>query len=294
MFSLQHSNNCFHHFKSFEKLRIGSSEKDRNFQNLLSQKIEIQKEIKIVRNARITLNVEELVEKLSLLEDDISSYAANKNTKRITKHIEEISNSGGRLDITKMWKMRKKLCPKSIEVPSAKFNEKGILVTKKCELKTLYKNTYIDRLSHCDILPEYETIFVLKNYLFDLRMKVTGKVKSPDWTINQLVKVLKSLKNNKSADHFGMVYELFKPGLIGKDLLKSLLILCNEIKNQQKIPKFLKYTDITSFYKSKGDRRSLENDRGVFSAMKVRSVIDRLAYNDYYQIVDQKMSDSNV
>ena len=123
---------------------------------------------------------------------------------------------------------------------------------------------------------------------------MTSKVKSPDWTINQLVKVLKSLKNNKSADHFGMVYELFKPGLIGKDLLQSLLILCNEIKNQQKIPKFLKYTDITSFYKSKGDRRSLENDRGVFSAMKVRSVIDRLAYNDYYQIVDQKMSDSNV
>ena len=260
----------------------------------MSQKIQIQKEIKIVRNTRITLNVEELVEKLSLLEDDISSYAANKNTKRITKHIEEISNSGGRLDITKMWKMRKKLCPKSIEVPSAKFNEKGILVTKKCELKTLYKNTYIDRLSHCDILPEYETIFVLKNYLFDLRMKVSGKVKSPDWTINQLVKVLKSLKNNKSADHFGMVYELFKPGLIGKDLLQSLLILCNEIKNKPKIPKFLKYTDITSFYKSKGDRRSLENDRGVFSAMKVRSVIDRLAYNDYYQIVDQKMSDSNV
>ena len=79
-----------------------------------------------------------------------------------------------------------------------------------------------------------------------------------------------------------MVYELFKPGVVGKDLFNSLLMLCNEVKIQQKIPRFLKYTDITSFYKSKGDRRSLENDRGVFGVMKVRSIIDKLAYYDYY------------
>ena len=90
-----------------------------------------------------------------------------------------------------------------------------------------------------------------------------------------------------------MVYELFKPGVIGKDLFNSLLMLCNEVKIQQKIPRFLKYTDITSFYKSKGDRRSLENDRGVFGVMKIRSIIDKLAYNDYYSVVDENMSDSN-
>ena len=28
--------------------------------------------------------------------------------------------------------------------------------------------------------------------------------------------------------------------------------------------------------------------------MKARSIIDKLAYNDYYQIVDRNMSDSNV
>ena len=132
---------------------------------------------------------------------------------------------------------------------------------KKSELKQLYKNTYINR--HRAMLPQYETIFNLKNYLFDLRMAVTSRIKSPDWTMAELMKVLKNLKNNKSADHFGMIYELFKPGLIGQDLVYSLLILCNEIKNQQKIPQFLKFTDITSFYKSKGDRKSLENDRGI-------------------------------
>ena len=205
-----------------------------------------------------------------------------------------MSNTSNKFDNGKMWKLRKKLCPKNVEKPSAKFNEKGKLVTDKNELKDLYKNTYIKRLSHREILPQYSTIFNLKNYLFNLRIIVSSKIKSSDWTMSQLMKVLKNLKNNKSGDHFGMVYELFKPDLIGQDLLQSLLILCNKIKNQQKIPQFLKYTDITSFYKNKGDRGDLEFDRGVFGVMKIRSIIDKLAYNDYYETVDKNMSDSNV
>ena len=85
-----------------------------------------------------------------------------------------------------------------------------------------------------------------------------------------------------------------KPEMIGSDPLKSLLILCNEIKSQQKIPQFMKFTDITSFYKQKGDRKSLGNDRGIFGVMKLRSILDKLSYNDYYKIVDSNMSDSNV
>ena len=143
------------------------------------------------------------------------------------------------------------------------------------------------------MLPGYETIFHLKNYLFDMRMIVTSGIKSAEWTASQLNTVLKILKNNKSGNHWGMVYELFKPGVIGADLFQSLLMLCNQVKNQQKIPEFLKFTDITSFYKSKGDRSDLENDRRVFSVVKARSIIEKLAYNDYYSIVDTNMSDSN-
>jgi hypothetical protein len=67
-----------------------------------------------------------------------------------------------------------------------------------------------------------------------------------------------------------------------------------EVKTQQEIPDFLMYTDITSFYKLKGERKSLENDRGVFGVVKIRSILDKLAYNDYYETVDGNMSDSNV
>ena len=66
------------------------------------------------------------------------------------------------------------------------------------------------------------------------------------------------------------------------------------VKTQQEIPDFLMYTDITSFYKLKGERKSLENDRGFFGIVKIRSILDKLAYNDYYETVDGNMSDSNV
>ena len=233
--------------------------------------------------------MKELQDKLLSVESRIANYSSARNVKILSSHIEDLSEKNGKFNITKMWKLRKKLCPKSLEKPSAKINEKGKLVTQKKEPKELYKNTYISRLRNREILPQYETIFKLKNYLFNLRLKVTSKIRSPDWTMSQLIKVLKSLKNNKSGDHFGMIYELFKPGLIGNDLQQSLLILCNEIKKQQRIPVFLMHTDITSFYKNKGDRRSLENDRGIFGVMKIRSIIDKLSYNDYYEKIDRNM-----
>ena len=71
----------------------------------------------------------------------------------------------GKFDISKMWKLRRKLCPKSLEMPSAKLNEKGKVITEKSKLLELNEQRYIQRLSHRPILPKYETIFELKNYL---------------------------------------------------------------------------------------------------------------------------------
>ena len=34
---------------------------------------------------------------------------------------------------------------------------------------------------------------------------------------------------NKSADSHGLIYELFRPEIIGEDLFSSLLMLCNKL-----------------------------------------------------------------
>ena len=114
---------------------------------------------------KICLNMKELQDKLLSVESRIANYSSARNVKILSSHIEDISEKNGKFNIKKMWKQRKKLCHKSLEKPSAKINEKGKLVTQKKEPKELYKNTYISRLRNREILPQYETIFKLKNYL---------------------------------------------------------------------------------------------------------------------------------
>ena len=125
----------------------------------------------------------------------------------------------------KMWKLKRKICPKNTDKPSAKINKKGEFVTNKVKLKELYVETYKERLSHRDVHPGYEVMADIKMYLFRLRYEVTRRIKSPDWTKEEMLKVLKSLKSDKSADHFGLIYEIFKPDVINDDMFNSLLIL---------------------------------------------------------------------
>ena len=106
--------------------------------------------------------------------------------------------------------------------------------------------------------------------------------------------MLKGLKCNKATGPVGLVYELFKPGVAGSDLLQSVLVLCNKIKASCQIPEFLELTNISSLYKQRGSKSDLNNDRGVFNVVIVRSILDKLVYNDYYEIIDENMSDSNV
>ena len=71
-------------------------------------------------------------------------------------------------------------------------------------------------------------------------------------------------------------------------------MVCNKVKSQMMIPNFVTFTDITSIYKSKGLKSDLDNDRGIFGVSKVRSILEKLMYQDKYEIIDEAMSDSNV
>ena len=104
----------------------------------------------------------------------------------------------------------------------------------------------------------------------------------------------KSLRNSKARDELGFIYELFKPPYAGEDVHLSLTMMFNEMKHKLKIPKYFEKMSITSFYKNRGSRFSLQNDLGVFSAVKLRSLLEKLIYSDSYPIIDQHLSPSNV
>ena len=132
----------------------------------------------------------------------------------------------------------------------------------------------------------------MKDLLFDMRMEDSKHEVTEDWTMDDLEKVLKSLKSNKARDAHGHVYELFKRG--GQDLKISLLKLFNLVKQKQIYPDILTPSNISSFHKNKGSKDDLNNDRGVFNVVKLRTILDKLILNDKYDIIDGSMSCSNI
>ena len=68
----------------------------------------------------------------------------------------------------------------------------------------------------------------------------------------------------------------------------------NRIKDCKKYPDILKLSNITSLYKKKGERSNLDNDRGIFNTVKIRSILDKMIYNEHYATIDNSMSPSNI
>ena len=108
-----------------------------------------------------------------------------------------------------------------------------------------------------------------------------------------LDRALRDLKNNRSRDPDGFLNEIFKKDIIGTNLKHSFLIMFNKIKQNQLIPQFMNYTNITTVPKG-GSKLLLVNQRGIFRVSAVRSVLMRLVYNEKYPVIDKNMSDGQM
>ena len=134
-----------------------------------------------------------------------------------------MSDNTGNMSRLKMWKIKSKVCPKnSSSVPVAKLDESGNLVCNSLQLQQLYIRVYKDRLRHRTILPEYRQMKEHKEYLFSLRLKLLKTRKTPEWNYSDINQVMKKLKTNKATDLVGLVGELFKPGIAGTDVVKTM------------------------------------------------------------------------
>ena len=121
-------------------------------------------------------------------------------------------------------------------------------------------------------------------------MKLANSSESPMWTMRDLDRVLSKLKNNKSRDFDGFVNEIFKKNVIGENLKKSLLQMCNKLKLNKLIPIFFNFANITTVPK-KGSRIEPRNERGIFRVPVVRAIMMGLIYDMKYDKIDRNMSD---
>ena len=146
-------------------------------------------------------------------------------------------------------------------------------------------------------LPMHEDYLEVKTEmekLLKLRLKQCAKNKTEPWTMDDMELALKSLKNGTSRDPFGYPNELFKSNVAGKDLKEATLKLMNKIKEKQKVPKTIQLCNIAPIYKNKGKHSNFNSYRGIFRVTVLRSILDRLIYNDMYDTMDYALSDCNV
>ena len=204
-----------------------------------------------------------------MFEDKLASI----NSEMVKKIVKDMETIDGNFSQTKLWSLKKKLCPRADNVPTAKVDEKGNILTTPEALKGLYKSTYMERLKGKEILEEHKDLYELKMKLWSSRLENLRMKKSKDWSLDELNKALKCLRNNRARDSHQMISELFKEGTGGEDLKKSLLLLFNGAKSSLIIPDFLTQCTITSINKKKGSSgMELEKERGIFNLTVLKKI----------------------
>ena len=228
------------------------------------------------------------------LELEIYKILSAKNAQIVSDQVACLDSLDGSFNQIGMWKVKKKICPRPKDPPTAKKDDLGNLITAPSALKNLYLETYQNRLKHRKINEMYQDIRELKNELWELRFEALKSKPSTPWTIEDLEKATKSLKNNQSRDPLGMISEIFKSKIAGKDLQKAMVDLMNLILSTFYIPENLQYADISSMFTNNGSRMLLSSERGIFLLVILRKILDKLIYLEKYPDLEKSMSDSNI
>ena len=63
--------------------------------------------------------------------------------------------------------------------------------------------------------------------------------------------------------------------------------------NPESIPQSLNTCNVTSSYKNKGLKKDFSHYCGIFRDTIIRSILDKLIYNDEYESIDQNLTNTN-
>ena len=176
-----------------------------------------------------------LKQRLKKLDKIIENMSSEQNAKIVEDHVANLTVAGN-FSQNGMWKLKKSLHPLQSDPPMAKYDKSGNLITAPPLLRKLYLDTYVHRLRHREIRPELTEVYRLKTTLWNRRLEVLKSNKTQNWTLDDLTKTLKGLKNNKARDPDGYINEIFNPNVIGSNLKGGLLHLANGVKEEQFFP----------------------------------------------------------
>ena len=203
--------------QSFKKIRI------KNIQN---------KEISSLFNRRRVLRTKDdswSKKELGSVEDELAEKCAKQNYIKIREEIRDINCDEGGFNVAKFWKLKKNLCPRPQDPPTAMMDGDGNLVTSVKGVEKLSIEHYSKVLKNRPMIEKYSKLKEDKEDLCEERVKLAKGNVTPPWEMSDLETVLHYLKKNKTRDPLGLSNELFKPEVAEHDLKMAVLILMNRI-----------------------------------------------------------------
>ena len=171
-----------------------------------------------------------LTRKLKKVDKLIDSKIADYNSQAIRQKIDR----HGTVSKQDFWKVKKKLAPCNVEVPSSSLtNATGDQITDPINIRREYHNEFQHRLSKREIKLGLEDFQSLQKKLCMARLKVASKVKTPDFSINGVKHAVSELKTGKCSNPTGLIREVFKSA--GDALLHCICDTANS-KRSKAIP----------------------------------------------------------
>ena len=214
----------------------------------------------------------------------IDSKIADHNSQAIRQKI----GRHGTISKQDFWKVKKKLAPHSVEVPSSLTNATGDQITDPINIRREYHNEFQHRLRKREIKSGLEDYESLQNKLCMARLKAASKVKAPDFSINEIKHAVSELKSGKCSDPTGLIREVFKNA--GDALLHSICDMANSVKRSKTIPSEWSKIWIKTLKKKKESFKKLNNYRGIFIVPILSIIFEKLLKNRITPTLKQHMS----
>ena len=224
--------------------------------------------------------------------------------------------------------MKRVLVPKSVSVPSSVTNKSGHIISDPFHIKEEYRKESKHRLRTREIdnelkhfelvqnslckmrlrkcskslspdftLDEVQKVLtelklkhfeLVQNSLCKMRLRKCSKSLSPDFTLDEVQKVLTELKSGKCRDPSGLIREVFK--YAGREMLLSLHHMVNQIKRHKRTPSDWDQIWVKIIKKKKGTWKYLDNYCGIFIVSIVSVILEKLIKNRIMTILSGNMT----
>ena len=121
--------------------------------------------------------------------------SSKESYEKVKDTFQTLTKVDGSFSVHGMWKVKQKTFPKN-----PKKTTSGRLVSNHEELKSLYLETFRNRLRHRKMKHDFLEIQNLKETLCFKRLQLVRLENVHKWTTIEIDRALSSLKNNKSRD----------------------------------------------------------------------------------------------